>query len=141
MSAPQKTRRIITSGCRESTYGAVQIPGASSVRTKARLIQPADMAARFPGCLAYLEARRLELETRHVSGGVAAERQFYQFGRSQSLVKFDSAKILWLLRVGLRRLFAIRDVYVLFFMVCGRRCLGTGNFQRDSDRCRMGIGE
>jgi hypothetical protein len=67
---------------------------AGGTRTTARLIQPADMAARFPGCLAYLEARRVELEARHVSGGAAAERQFYQFGRSQSLVKFDSAKII-----------------------------------------------
>ncbi len=63
-------------------------------RSKAHLIQPADMAARFPGCLAYLEARRAELEERHIAGGAAAERQFYQFGRSQSLVKFDSAKII-----------------------------------------------
>jgi hypothetical protein len=68
--------------------------GVVGTRTKARLIQPADMAARFPGCLAYLEARRAELEARHVSGGVAAECHFYQFGRSQSLVKFDSAKII-----------------------------------------------
>jgi type I restriction-modification system DNA methylase subunit len=67
---------------------------AGATRTTARLIQPADMAARFPGCLAYLQARRAELEARHVSGGVAAERQFYQFGRSQSLVKFDSSKII-----------------------------------------------
>ena len=67
---------------------------AGATRTAARLIQPADMAVRFPGCLAYLEARRAELETRHVSGGIAAERQFYQFGRSQSLVKFDSSKII-----------------------------------------------
>lgn len=66
----------------------------AGARTTARLIQPADMADRFPGCLAYLEARRVELEARHVSGGAAAERQFYQFGRSQSLVKFDSPKII-----------------------------------------------
>jgi hypothetical protein len=63
-------------------------------RTIARLIQPADMARRFPRCLAYLEARRDELDRRHVAGGPVAERQFYQFGRSQSLVKFDSPKII-----------------------------------------------
>ena len=70
-------------------------------RTVARLIQPADMARRFPRCLVYPEARgelRLyklsALDRRHVAGGPAAERQFYQFGRSQSLVKFDSPKII-----------------------------------------------
>lgn len=67
---------------------------ATRTRTVARLIQPADMARRFPRCLAYLEARRDELDRRHVAGGPAAERQFYQFGRSQSLVKFDSPKII-----------------------------------------------
>ena len=61
--------------------------------TKARLIQPADMARQFPGCWAYLKARRAELERRKVTGGTAADRQFYQFGRSQSLIKFDGPKI------------------------------------------------
>lgn len=63
-------------------------------RTKARLIQPTEMADRFPLCLAYLEARRGELTRRNVTGGTAEERQFYQFGRSQSLTKFDSPKII-----------------------------------------------
>lgn len=63
-------------------------------RTKARLIQPAEMAQNFPGCLAYLQARRTELDERNVTGAPAAERQFYQFGRSQSLSKFDSPKII-----------------------------------------------
>lgn len=67
---------------------------AGHTRTVARLIQPADMARRFPGCLAYLEARREELGRRHVAGGQAGERQFYQFGRSQSLTKFNSPKII-----------------------------------------------
>lgn len=62
--------------------------------TKAKLIQPVEMARRFPHCLAYLEARRDELEQRNVVGGAAAERQFYQFGRSQSLTKFNSPKII-----------------------------------------------
>jgi hypothetical protein len=62
--------------------------------TTVRLLQPAEMASRFPRCLAYLQARRAELEARHVSGGTAAERQFYQFGRSQSLAKFNSTKII-----------------------------------------------
>jgi hypothetical protein len=63
-------------------------------RTEARLIQPADMARRFPGCWAYLHARRNELDHRNVTGGTAADRQWYQFGRSQSLIKFDSPKII-----------------------------------------------
>lgn len=67
---------------------------AGSTRTQARLIQPAEMVRRFPCCLAYLEARRDELGRRNVIGGSNEERQFYQFGRSQSLVKFDSPKII-----------------------------------------------
>ncbi|MEI7035340.1 Eco57I restriction-modification methylase domain-containing protein [Fulvimonas yonginensis] len=65
-----------------------------AARTTARLIQPADMARRFPMCFAYLTARQAELERRNVVGGAANERQFYQFGRSQSLTKFDSPKII-----------------------------------------------
>jgi len=61
---------------------------------QARLIQPEDMARRFPGCWAYLNARRTELEGRSITGGTTAERQWYQFGRSQSLTKFDSPKII-----------------------------------------------
>jgi type I restriction-modification system DNA methylase subunit len=68
--------------------------GAGRASNKARLIQPEEMARRFPGCLAYLEARRGELEKRNVTGGPTDERQFYQFGRSQSLTKFDSPKII-----------------------------------------------
>lgn len=60
----------------------------------ARLIQPNDMARSYPGALAYLTARRRELSKRNVVGGTAAERQFYQFGRSQSLTKFNSPKII-----------------------------------------------
>ena len=66
----------------------------ASGRLKARLIQPADFARRFPLCWAYVEARRGELEARNITGGAAAERQWYQYGRSQSLTKFDTAKII-----------------------------------------------
>lgn len=62
--------------------------------TQARLIQPAVMAANFPGALAYLTARQAELAPRNIMGGAADEHQFYQFGRSQSLVKFDRPKII-----------------------------------------------
>jgi hypothetical protein len=60
----------------------------------ARLIQPAEIVARYPLAYAYLTARRETLENRGISGGAAAERQFYQFGRSQSLTKFNSPKII-----------------------------------------------
>lgn len=66
----------------------------NGARASARLIQPAEMARRFPLCLAYLTARQAELERRNIVGGAAAERQFYQFGRSQSLTKFDTPKII-----------------------------------------------
>ncbi len=63
-------------------------------RTAARLLQPDEMAERYPNCLAYLTARRAQLEARAVTGGKVDEQQFYQFGRSQSLVKFNSPKII-----------------------------------------------
>lgn len=67
------------------------VPGP---RVSARLIQPDEMARRFPVCLEYLTARRAALEARSITGGRAEDRQFYQFGRSQSLTKFDSPKII-----------------------------------------------
>lgn len=63
-------------------------------RTSAELIQPADMERRYPLCMAYLRARQAELEERNIVGGKASARQFYQFGRSQSLTKFNSPKII-----------------------------------------------
>lgn len=63
-------------------------------RTKARLLQPDEMAVRYPNCLAYLTARRAQLDERAVAGGKAGEQQFYQFGRPQNLVKFKTAKII-----------------------------------------------
>jgi type I restriction-modification system DNA methylase subunit len=67
---------------------------AGPTRAQARLIQPDEMADRFPVCFSYLQARQEELERRGITGGAAADRQFYQFGRSQSLTKFDSPKII-----------------------------------------------
>lgn len=60
---------------------------------KANLIQPKELKQQFPGCFAYLTARKQELEARNITGGIESERQFYQFGRSQSLVKFNTPKI------------------------------------------------
>lgn len=67
---------------------------AGRTRPTAQLIQPTEMERRFPGCLAYLEARQDELRQRNIVGGSAATHQFYQFGRSQSLTKFNSPKII-----------------------------------------------
>ncbi|MBB93018.1 MAG: hypothetical protein CML68_00205, partial [Rhodobacteraceae bacterium] len=66
----------------------------SAARQRARLIQPQEMQTKYPGCFAYLTARRAELEGRNIVGGVQAEKQFYQFGRSQGLTKFDSPKVI-----------------------------------------------
>lgn len=63
-------------------------------KTRARLIQPDEMAAHYPGCWDYLCTRREALEKRNIVGGAAAERQWYQYGRSQSLTKFDRPKII-----------------------------------------------
>lgn len=63
-------------------------------RLRARLLQPEEMAAQYPLCLDYLTARRAALEERNIAGGAAAERQWYQYGRSQSLTKFDRPKII-----------------------------------------------
>jgi type I restriction-modification system DNA methylase subunit len=62
--------------------------------TRARLIQPGEMQRDYPGCWDYLSARRAELEARNIVGGLATERQFYQFGRSQSLTKIHGEKII-----------------------------------------------
>jgi hypothetical protein len=62
---------------------------------RARLFQPDEMERRFPGCWAYLTERRGELSRRAINGGPAAERQWYQFGRSQGLTQFDRPKAIW----------------------------------------------
>lgn len=63
-------------------------------KLRARLLQPDEMAASYPLCWAYLNARRAALEDRSITGGKADERQWYQYGRSQSLIKFDRPKII-----------------------------------------------
>lgn len=59
-----------------------------------RLIQPPELQRNFPGCWAYLEAHRGQLARRAVGGGPVQENQWYQFGRSQSLGKFDTEKLI-----------------------------------------------
>ena len=68
------------------------VPGER--RSRARLIQPDELANRFPVCWEYFNSRRAELEQRNITGGPTAEQQWYQFGRSQSLTKFDGPKII-----------------------------------------------
>jgi type I restriction-modification system DNA methylase subunit len=63
-------------------------------RTTANIIQPADLAARFPACWAYLKANEAALKARDIVGGKKGTKQFYQFGRSQSLTKFNTPKII-----------------------------------------------
>ena len=63
-------------------------------KLKAQVIQPPEMSAHFPLCFSYLQARKIDLEKRSIEGGKASHKQFYQFGRSQSLVKFGSPKII-----------------------------------------------
>lgn len=63
-------------------------------RIIASLIQPNDFSNRFPRCWAYLKAHKAELGKRNITGGTLAERQWYQYGRSQSLTKFDTPKII-----------------------------------------------
>lgn len=61
---------------------------------KAHLVQPDVLSADFPGCWEYLNARKDELATRSITGGIAAERQWYQYGRAQSLSNFGRSKII-----------------------------------------------
>ena len=82
-------------------------------RVRGHLIQPRDMAKRFPGCWAYLNARRAELEARNIVGGVAAERQWYQYGRSQSLTRISGEKIILpVLSLGPSYAYDDRDIVV-----------------------------
>lgn len=70
-----------------------EVPNKRGV-VRARLMQPDAMRANFPKCWKYLSARRKELEKRSITGGPKNERQWYQFGRSQSLTRFSQPKII-----------------------------------------------
>lgn len=65
-----------------------------TVGGRQRLIQPPVMKRDYPGCWAYLLAHQDALSRRAMSGGPADEQQWYQFGRSQSLGKFDTEKLI-----------------------------------------------
>ena len=60
---------------------------------QAILLSPAEMESQFPLCWAYLNAHKDDLETRSIQG---KSPQWYAFGRTQSLVKFDGQpKLIW----------------------------------------------
>jgi len=61
---------------------------------KANLIPPDSMAQNYPGVWSYLCEHKDILSKRSITGGKIEMRQWYQFGRSQSLTKFSSAKII-----------------------------------------------
>lgn len=61
---------------------------------RATLIPPGEMANRYPDAWAYLKARRKELKKRNIVGGPGGKQHWYQYGRSQSLTKFDGPKII-----------------------------------------------
>lgn len=86
-------RDIQLTAYRRATANSWLIFPYEEVEGRQKLIQPDDLARLYPGCLEYLEARRGELERRNVSGGAADEQQWYQFGRSQSLAKFNTPKV------------------------------------------------
>lgn len=102
---------------------------------RANLIQPDEMERRFPGCFAYLRARRAELARRNISGGTATNRQFYQYGRSQSLTKFNRPKIILpILSVEPRYAYDDADTVVTgggngpYYMIRANEDSGINNF-------------
>jgi hypothetical protein len=98
---------------------------------RVELISPERMEAEFPNCFAYLSARRAELERRSIVGGSAGSQQFYQFGRSQSLAKFNSPKIV-LPALSIEARYAYDDANVM--------ATGGGNGPYYMMRARPGSG-
>lgn len=94
---------------------------------RAHLIQPEEMMERFPQAWAYLSANKEELKKRNIVGGSEAQRQWYQFGRSQSLTKFVGAKII-LPILSLEQKYAFDDQNIVvtgggngpYYLVCPR---------------------
>ncbi|WP_370276607.1 Eco57I restriction-modification methylase domain-containing protein [Roseovarius indicus] len=71
-----------------------ELTTAKGNKMRARLLQPAELQSKYPLCWEYLEAHRTKLEKRSIAGGATSEKQWYQYGRSQSLTKFDQPKII-----------------------------------------------
>lgn len=93
----------------------------------ALLVQPNEMMEYFPHAWAYLSANREELEKRNIVGGRKTQRQWYQFGRSQSLTKFTGTKII-LPALSLAPRYAFDDQNIVvtgggngpYYLVCPR---------------------
>lgn len=62
--------------------------------TEQRPYSSEEMLQQFPQCLVYLEARRATLDLRDFGDGADDQHEFYEFGRSQNLFKFNSPKII-----------------------------------------------
>ena len=90
-----------------------EIESVPNGRLRARLLQPDELASNYPGAWAYLNAHRSVLEDRGISGGAATERQWYQYGRSQSLTRFEQPKIVMPV-LSLEARYAYDDGNVLF---------------------------
>lgn len=90
-----------------------EIVGNPRGQTRARLFQPSQMRTRFPRCWQYLCARRRDLESRSIAGGPAEKRQWYQYGRSQSLTQFDRPKIVFPV-LSLEQRYAYDDLNTVF---------------------------
>lgn len=61
---------------------------------RAELIPPSEMQTKFKKTWGYLSAHKARLEDRSITGGSEGSAQWYQFGRSQSLTKFNTPKII-----------------------------------------------
>jgi len=59
-----------------------------------QLMSEAELAKDFPLTWKYLKDFKAQLTKRSILGGARADRKWYQFGRAQSLDKFDSPKLI-----------------------------------------------
>ena len=65
----------------------------SNGKLRARVLQADELASHYPCVWKYLNAHRRSLEKRKITGGSLTERQWYQYGRAQSLTKFEQPRI------------------------------------------------
>lgn len=78
---------------------------------QAQLILPDEMETEYPRCWEYLRHNHTRLAGRSISGGPLATRQWYQFGRGQSLTCFEEEKIIFpVLSLGPRYALCSKDI-------------------------------
>jgi type I restriction-modification system DNA methylase subunit len=67
------------------------------IKNRARAYSAKEMKTFFPKCWQYLNSHKHELLDRNISTTKkgSPEKSWYVFGRSQSLTKFDSLKLIW----------------------------------------------